>query len=101
MKKKRKLYFKEERSSCILQKISKRSKFEKTLSLAKKSAQLFFSLRVWQIVVLLDVLNQHDINMIIDNETFYEIDAMEKFRVANQLINTPFDILFLLHSLWF
>jgi hypothetical protein len=78
MKKKRKLYFKEERSSCILQKISKRSKFEKTLSLAKKSTQLFFSLRVWQIVVLLDVLNQHDINMIIDNETFYEIDTMEE-----------------------
>jgi hypothetical protein len=34
-----------------------------------------------------DVLNQRNIDMIIDVETFYEIDAVERIRVANQLMN--------------
>jgi hypothetical protein len=34
-----------------------------------------------------DVLNQRNIDMIIDVETFYEIDAVERIRVSNQLMN--------------
>jgi hypothetical protein len=34
-----------------------------------------------------NVLNQRNIDMIIDVETFYEIDAVERIRVANQLMN--------------
>jgi hypothetical protein len=34
-----------------------------------------------------NVLNQRNIDMIIDVETFYEIDAVERIRVSNQLIN--------------
>jgi hypothetical protein len=32
-------------------------------------------------------LNQRNIDMIIDVETFYEIDAVERIRVSNQLMN--------------
>jgi hypothetical protein len=34
-----------------------------------------------------NVLNQRNIDMIIDVETFYEIDAVERIRVSNQLMN--------------
>jgi hypothetical protein len=34
-----------------------------------------------------NILNQHGINMIIDIETFYEVDEMERIGVADPLIN--------------
>jgi folate-dependent phosphoribosylglycinamide formyltransferase PurN len=62
-------------------------------SLTKKSAQLFF---LYESVVkssvtlrkqLIDVLNQHDIDMIVHSGLFYEVDAVKRIRVADQLIN--------------
>jgi hypothetical protein len=37
---------------------------------------------------LFDVPNQHGIDMIIHSGTFYEVDAVEETRVADQLINS-------------
>jgi hypothetical protein len=35
-----------------------------------------------------NILNQHGINMIIDIETFYEVDAVERIGVTDDLINS-------------
>jgi hypothetical protein len=54
----------------------------------KKAAQLFFSLcECGKEQRHFNILNQHNIDMIIDIETFYEVDEMERIGVADPLIN--------------
>jgi hypothetical protein len=54
----------------------------------KKAAQLFFSLcECGKEQRHFNILNQHNIDMIIDIRTFYKVDEVERVGAADPLIN--------------